>query len=293
MCSRVVNGRLLNLRQCTDHFPGWSVEIKWRCLVLCRKGTGGCTTSVTPSTDHRFTAVRWFVSTSSMSQSDVDDVCRLLKKLPLDDLHRLANLGMRVSPPLARLTRDQVIGKIGCALAKETDRSNRLEGVASIYCFLIDKMVLFPWSLYHLGAPGAEMSDLLRFHKRLLSAMQHPGSDNAEYNTLIGGAFRSVFCLTGPVPHVEGHDVVCLCAWDGWPYVAIYATTEACMVRVRNALEEVLPDEPRTLFQGVHFDLNSVFSALLRKTGGDGSASEIAMDQGLKDAQGTIPILRR
>lgn len=220
-----------------------------------------------------------------MSESDLDDVCRLLKKLPLDDLHELGSLGMHVFQPFTRLTRDQVIGKVRCTLAKIPDRNLRLKWIARVYCFLADKMVLFPWLLYHLGSPGAGTVDFDRFHKRLLSEMQYPGSENAGVKAFNDEVFRSAFCLTGPEPLVEDHDVVCLCAWTGWPYMAIYAPKEACMVRVKKALKEVLPDDPGKLFQGLHYDLSSVYSAILRSSPGDRSASGTKMDQGLKAPQ--------
>ncbi|KAH6924948.1 hypothetical protein HPB50_026669 [Hyalomma asiaticum] len=152
-----------------------------------------------------------------MSERDLDDLCRSLKRVPLDQLHDMANEMFNFFPRMSRLTRDEVLAKIKNALMKVSDRSARLQLVVRMYCYLIGKSVLCPWQVYCLGNPAARMEDFLNFHYRLQSAMQFRALHDADEKTLHDGVFRSALCITGPEKYSQHHEVVCLWARPEWP----------------------------------------------------------------------------
>lgn len=191
-------------------------------------------------------------------------MCQLLKRLPVDDLRNLGNTRLSCFKPMTRLTRDQAIGKIRCALTNVSDRSVRLNTVAYIYSCLIPKHVLSPWSLFYLRASAAESADYYALDQTLSDAMAFPGSDKALLKVMNETASYFVVLTTGPVPGAPDHDVVCASTWPELPFVAIHASRQTFLHRVTAALKVLLPDDPQKLFHGFHPDLSSAHSAALR-----------------------------
>lgn len=196
-----------------------------------------------------------------MTDKDLKRLCYHLNQLSAEELRRLENANLIPSLRLRWETEHQaVIGDIRSALEASDSRKQRLQHLASLYCWLIPQNRLRSWFLYRLESIAVVTQDFT-IHKRMAGLMSTRSSDTAAvYMSSESGRYASIV-TTDPESGTQEHSVLCLYIWDKLPYLAVCISGLLNLTHFKYFLTATLLRDHEELLVGFYADFDSAFVA--------------------------------
>lgn len=199
-----------------------------------------------------------------MTDQDIETLCSAFYCLRFEEIHSLDNALFPWLPQVRGLTLLKAVEQIRGALKCIEDHHQRLQAVASLYCWLVPRGIFDKWTLYRLHRNLAEL-EASAVMVKLAQAMESPGCGRGGGFLDTGSAmYFCVMTMEEPGEPIE-HKLVCFCIWHQLPFLAVHASGGLLQrVNLSGALRVVLGD-PEMLKCGTFDDLRSARLALFQR----------------------------
>ncbi|KAL1442233.1 hypothetical protein MTO96_007855 [Rhipicephalus appendiculatus] len=196
-----------------------------------------------------------------MTSVDLDRLCSRLSSLNADQLYCQDDEILLSTPKVRGMALPVAVSTLRAHMEAIPNFNECVNCVASVYTCLMAKQLIGPWVLYRIDhAQGVNRND---FVTRFKEAMQCKGETAYSCKIRLG---RTYACVLVPESENSGasHEVCCLCLWSFLACVAVYKPPEGHSERQRQALREVLRDDPDIFMWGEFSDLDAAQRAALK-----------------------------
>ncbi|KAL1448008.1 hypothetical protein MTO96_028293 [Rhipicephalus appendiculatus] len=194
-----------------------------------------------------------------MTEKDLETLAENLSRTSAEQLRELDDGEILPLPSFNVTSKRRAIWEIMSTLDSIMPTSGRLPYVARLYIWLSVHKVLSTWVLYCVN-PFKVPLIYFNVHRRI--ARMIGGPSHQVLLTPWKSPVARYACLVSPVtdPSTE-HTVVCVCVWDGLPYVAIWAVGPITKERLHAMIALALKENSDKQRIGTYPDLASSYVA--------------------------------
>ncbi|KAH6923761.1 hypothetical protein HPB50_005955 [Hyalomma asiaticum] len=198
-----------------------------------------------------------------MTDKDLTTLCSHLARLSAGELCALES--SRLLPPLRPRTprniHQDTVSELRRLLEAIRSRDERLQRVASIYCWLIFHNRLPSWFLYRID-PSAVDTTGYHLHKRA-EAFINKSSSRTKLVCMsnLSGRFATVMSTDPDSRQQDQHSVIVMYVWNQLPYMAVCISGMLSVENFGLLSTHVLNRDHEDLLVGFYADFNGAFAA--------------------------------
>ncbi|KAH6923207.1 hypothetical protein HPB50_024870 [Hyalomma asiaticum] len=156
-----------------------------------------------------------------MTATDMTTLFAKLEKASHTQILSLQSLPLLCLPWSDKYTKHELIVELVFSLRRINDRKERISRMASLYCRLSTKNILFPWHVYRVNPCKAQLS-YFALHRNIARALCVRGSP-FKFVTFHSSSARYACIMLPDFTPATQHEVVCVCVWRRLNYVAVWA----------------------------------------------------------------------